>query len=301
MSDFVNGYIEWRGRETLLKTKFGLLDKESGNHLVAIQHPYEYYDKDDIDFVASKPNQPPVTEVDGQPYVEVIPPDVTFDAVGLFKEDVVTGDDIKVTVSGNLTPINGAVTDQAFATFNGGHKTDVTMTGDEWTVEFTIPFNEWKVQNTFAIFVKASIGEDESPWGSKTISISGSFQARDPIMTVSSVMDMPYNGDIVYDLTTNRSRFDIRGSVVATQRTDVIKEIQYTYPNAGDWFDARLVQEKTHRNVEGFAQVDWIISIPRTEFTDTGIVNVDVKVEVIDDAEKYQPKTATETIVVNVL
>lgn len=68
MSNFLEDYIWLRGEDTVIKTQYGILDIETGEHLVPVQHP-EYYFEGVVYDVSNLPNTgkpkrvtPPITD-----------------------------------------------------------------------------------------------------------------------------------------------------------------------------------------------------------------------------------------------
>lgn len=56
MSNFLNDYINHRGESTIIRTQYGILDNETGEHLVPIQNPEEYFENFVVE-IDNKPNQ----------------------------------------------------------------------------------------------------------------------------------------------------------------------------------------------------------------------------------------------------
>ena len=81
MSNFLNDYIRFRGANTVLKSQYGIVDVDTGEHLVPVQHANEYFGSDIINII-TKPNA-------GKPIRENPPIDDFFlmDENGIYMTD----------------------------------------------------------------------------------------------------------------------------------------------------------------------------------------------------------------------
>ena len=57
MANFLRDYIEHRGMDTIIRTIYGILDKDTGEHLVPVQHANRYFSELEIITIYNLPNQ----------------------------------------------------------------------------------------------------------------------------------------------------------------------------------------------------------------------------------------------------
>ena len=260
MSDFINGYVEWRGRDTLLKSQYGILDKDSGEHLVPVVHPENYFDPNDMDIVDSLPNQPPVYPTE----TVVLKPKITFGTFVPVEDSDVTGTNIDVKINGNIKTFNDTEVKTAYAVFNGENKKVITVDTDtgEFEETITVARADWQARNLVTVFANAADGAIEGPYASRAVIIADTLTATVPTINVLQVLNMPFDSTIEYELTPLRARVDISGEAVTTQRGDDIKSVTVKDSTTNAVYKAVLTN---HVNAEGFSFVSWTVSIPSTK------------------------------------
>ena len=261
MSQFLDGYIEWRGRDTLLKSQYGILDKESGEHLVPVLNPEDHFDPNDMDIVDSLPNRVPVIPAD-EP---ILKPKIEF-AETLFLTDAdLTAGVITVPVKGMVETFKETEFGDVTVTFNGDHQTALTLAEDpagEFDQELEIPVADWQRDNFITVFANAKNGSRNGPVASRSLRIADKFTASVPTIEIKTVLGMPYNSQIVYDFTPQRPRFDISGIATVTKRGDRINEVLIEC--AGISYKATLIQDF---DADGYEMVHWTASIPATKIS----------------------------------
>lgn len=62
MANFLRDYINHRGEDTVIRTQFGILDKDTGEHLVPVQHANLYFSDMELIRIKNSPNMGYVSE-----------------------------------------------------------------------------------------------------------------------------------------------------------------------------------------------------------------------------------------------
>lgn len=271
MSDFINGYIEWRGRDTLLKSQYGILDKESGEHLVPVVHPENYFDPNDMDIISSVPNVIPSFPEKDIP----LKPKIHFGTSQALTNDDIefTGDTATIRVNGRFETFKGTKVTEAFVMFNfDGHNSFPFLPEADGSFEYetTIPLEYWEAENKLIVFARAVDPNDQDgtfgPWAVAELPIAIDVIPHLPKLEVKKFLNANFIDSMVYEFAPNFPRMDVQGRCTGFIRGDHIKRVWAVMDN-----DSEYECTLTHGIDEnGYAYADWFVSIPAFEVEKLG-------------------------------